>query len=571
MPSAGKRICRAKTPSKNALRTPFPPKGKWGCGMLKVLTNRIVDDIAGCVGSIGVGAGAKCVKTHWAIKALRVSIAGILLACVVSSVPHPAVAQPARDQSGADVPAFAPGMIKHMQAMRQFKDRDQSVQSAPNVIPKFEINRDPSGAIATFQPGGRTFTGSNAFFQNLGSNGRTCFTCHQPANGWTVSADSVADRFAESNGADPIFRLVDGATCPTADVSTPSAKRQAYKLLTDKALIRIGLPMPDPTILQFAVTAVDDPYRCTTNPATGLTSETSGIVSIYRRPLPSTNLGFLSAIMWDGREPNLAHQAIDATLGHAQADAAPSAFQQAQIVAFETDLFTAQAIDKKAGSLNDNNAKGGPIALSLQLATFFIGVNDPLGFNPTGQQFNPNIFDLFRPWLGAPQNDLRRSIARGEEVFNTTKINITAVAGLNDVLNATGIPGFCGTCHDTPNVGNHSVKAPLNIGVADAGAKSPPALDISGLPVFTLTCVKGPLAGQVFTVTDPGRALISGQCADIGKVKGPILRGLTARAPYFHNGSAATLLDVVNFYDQRFSIGFTDQQKNDLVNFLNAL
>jgi cytochrome c peroxidase len=122
-------------------------------------------------------------------------------------------------------------------------------------------------------------------------------------------------------------------------------------------------------------------------------------------------------------------------------------------------------------------------------------------------------------------------------------------------------------------VGDHSVKAPLNIGVANAGANSPPALDISGLPVFTLKCTEptDPLVGKIFTVTDPGRALISGKCEDIGKVKGPILRGLAARAPYFHNGSAATLLDVVNFYDQRFGIGFTAQQKSDLVNFLNAL
>ncbi|HZR61025.1 MAG TPA: hypothetical protein VFA80_08775, partial [Xanthobacteraceae bacterium] len=133
------------------------------------------------------------------------------------------------------------------------------------------------------------------------------------------------------------------------------------------------------------------------------------------------------------------------------------------------------------------------------------------------------------------------------------------------------ISGFCGTCHDTPNVGDHSVKAPLDIGIADAGANAPPVLDISGLPVFTLTCMQGPLAGKVYTVTDPGRATISGQCADIGKLKGPILRGLASRAPYFHNGSAATLGDVVNFYDQRFKIGFTEQEKTDLVNFLNSL
>ena len=159
----------------------------------------------------------------------------------------------------------------------------------------------------------------------------------------------------------------------------------------------------------------------------------------------------------------------------------------------------------------------------------------------------------------------------GATASQSLAINITGVAGLNDVLGKTSIPGFCGTCHDTPNVGNHSVKAPLNIGVANAGANRPPALDISGLPVFTLQCTQGPLTGQAFVVTDPGRALITGNCADIGKVKGPILRGLAARAPYFHNGSAATLLDAVNFYDQRFGIGFTDQQKQDLVNFLNSL
>src|SRR5215471_9119466 len=93
---------------------------------------------------------------------------------------------------------------------------------------------------------------------------------------------------------------------------------------------------------------------------------------------------------------------------------------------------------------------------------------------------------------------------------------------------------------------------------------------MAGLPVFTLQCVQGPLTGQKFTVTDPGRAMITAKCADIGKVKGPNLRGLAARAPYFHNGSAATLLDVVNFYDKRFNIGFSDQDKQDLVNFLNS-
>ena len=467
-----------------------------------------------------------------------------------------------------DAPAFAPGMIDHAQKMRQFPDPDHGAQPTPPVIPRFSLDPDPSGAVSTFQPGGATFTFNNAFFQNLGTNGRTCFSCHQPQNGWGVSAAGVAERFALSGGTDPIFRLVDGATCPTDDVSSPAAKARAYKLLTERGLIRIGLPVP--ANAQFVVIAVDDPYNCNTNPVTGLTSTTTGIVSTYRRPLPSTNLGFLSAIMWDGREPSLTSQATDATLVHAQASTAPTAAQLAEIVAFESGIYTAQAFDNQAGYLAADGATGGPVALSLQ--QFYIGINDPLGQNPTHAAFTSQIFDLYRPWL-APSNNLagRQSIARGEEVFNNTAINITGVSGLNDDLNLPSIPGFCGTCHDAPNVGNHSVKAPLDIGIPDAGPKAPPVLDISGLPVFTLTCTQGPLAGTVYHVTDAGKAMISGQCKDIGRFKGPILRGLASRAPYFHNGSAATLTDAVNFYDQRFAIGFTDQQKIDLVNFLNSL
>ena len=152
------------------------------------------------------------------------------------------------------------------------------------------------------------------------------------------------------------------------------------------------------------------------------------------------------------------------------------------------------------------------------------------------------------------------------------------MAGINDnplIGTPENFYGACATCHDTPSAGNHSVPAPLNIGIGNAGSNRPPVLNISGLPVFTVVCTAGSnvlgSVGQPFEVTDIGRAMISGNCADIGKFKGPILRGLAARAPYFHNGGAATLSDVVNFYDQRFGIGFTKQQKADLVAFLSAL
>lgn len=470
--------------------------------------------------------------------------------------------------------AWQSAAIAHAQAMRRFRDPDSGSQETPSEIPKLATYPDATGLIATYEPSGPTRTANNPFFQMLGTNGRACVTCHEPQTAWGISAQNVQARFAASGGSDPIFRLVDGATCPTDDVSTLSAKQQAFRLLLERGLIRIGLPMPSGA--EFVVESVDDPYDCNTNPVTGLTSDSAGIVSVYRRPLPATNLGFLSTIMWDGREPSLASQANDAILGHAQADNPPTPEQLQQIVDFESGLFTAQLFDDGAKYLDAAGATGGPKALSRQLSLFFfIGVNDPFGLNPTEASFDPNIFEAYDDWAslagGGGTNGKRERIARGEEIFNSKAINIVGVTGINDALQKTSVSGFCGTCHDTPSAGGHSVKAPLDIGVADAGAAAPPALDIAGLPVFTLRCVSGPLSGESFVVTDPGRALISGKCADIGKIKGPTLRGLAARGPYFHNGSAKTLMDVVNFYDDRFNIGFTDQEKADLVAFLNTL
>jgi cytochrome c peroxidase len=108
------------------------------------------------------------------------------------------------------------------------------------------------------------------------------------------------------------------------------------------------------------------------------------------------------------------------------------------------------------------------------------------------------------------------------------------------------------------------VSAPLNIGVADVNSP----LDVSYLPVFTL---QNNTTQEIKTTTDPGRAMITGLWADVGKVKGPILRGLASRAPYFHNGSGSSLSDVIDFYNTRFNIGFTPQEKSDLIAFLNSL
>jgi cytochrome c peroxidase len=441
-------------------------------------------------------------------------------------------------------------------------------QSLPNQFPL----PNGSGLLETYNINNAPISLKGAFFQSLGTNGRSCSSCHLPTEGWSVSAAEIQLRFLLTQGLDPIFRPNDGSVCDqNINTSTLDGRRKAYSLLLSRGLIRI--PLAAPVNSEFSVANVSNPYGC----------NSTSTLSMYRRPLPATNLAFLSTLMWDGREstppttqkityPNtgqlladLSQQAIDATTLHAQG-AIPTAAQVQDIVNFETSLRTAQAYDYRAGALNANGATGGPTALASQ--QFFVGINDSFpasfAFNPTGEPFNPNIFSLFGAWANS-QSGTRASVARGEALFNSKAITISGVAGINDVV---GLPasfsGTCGTCHDTPNVGNHSVSAPLNIGVADL--TSP--LDVSYLPVFTLV---NNTTGATVETTDPGRALITGKWADIGKLKGPILRGLASRAPYFHNGSAASLSDVLVFYDKRFNIGFTAQEEADLIAFLNTL
>ena len=427
-----------------------------------------------------------------------------------------------------------------------------------STLPNPVVSANGSGTLSTISTTG-SIDVNTPFFQSLGTNGRTCNSCHVSSNAWTISPPEVQSRFNVTSGTDPIFRPVDGANCPTADVSTVAARRNAYSLLLNKGLIRVAIDMP---AADFQITGIQDPYSC---PQT-----TPSKPAMYRRPLPSTNLPFLTTVMWDGRESpkgrsleaNLTQQAMDATAGHAEGAVTPTTAQLQQIVNFEKALYTAQASAQGAGNLDSQGAAGGTEYLAKQ--EFYVGINDVLGADPDGHPFNSRAFTAFDAWTNSPSPQ-KAAVARGQELFNTFPITITDVAGLNDQPGLATVNGTCTTCHDSPNVGNHSVPLAIDIGVTDYPAL--PALDISGLPVYTITCN----TGEVKQTTDPGRAMVTGKCADIGKTKGPVLRGLAARAPYFHNGGAKTLDDAVEFYNQRFQLGFTAQQKKDLVTFLKTL
>ena len=388
----------------------------------------------------------------------------------------------------------------------------------PNMLPF----ANPSGVAATFSTTG-TVDLTGPFFQSLGTNGRACVSCHQPATGWTITPQGVQARFDATGGTDPVFRTNDGSNSPQADVSTLKARRAAYSMLLSKALIRVGIGIP--ANAEFVLDAVDDPYG----------HASASELSLFRRPLPSTNLRFLSTLMWDGRETlkdpasqdctlgtsncfasmhfDLTDQSNAATTGHAQAAQSLTTAQREAIVAFEMALFTAQVFDVDAGELTTRQALGGPRYLSQQ--GFYFGINDVVsGDYRTGALFNPTVFKLYDAWntfdrggVATGVAEARRAVARGETLFNSKPIRITGVKGLNDDLSVPLLQGTCTTCHDTPNAGNHSIPAPLDIGLTDASRRSP------DLPLYTLRHTLPPF--EMIQTSDPGLAMITGKWKDM--------------------------------------------------------
>jgi hypothetical protein len=430
---------------------------------------------------------------------------------------------------------------------------------------------------------------ANPFFKAMG-NGRSCASCHSENAGWSVTPNDLQQRFTLSSGNDPVFRAVDGANSPHAATATFDQKRLAYSMLLTKGVIRVGIGIPAGA--EFSLVRVEDPY--------GYASASE--LSLFRRPLPSANLKFLSTVMWDAREtipdaagPNcilganparcfapldtdLLRQATDAVRGHAEAAQELSAAEQRAIINFESSLTAAQATTRAAGVLTDAGGRGGPAALAG--TSFYWGINDfQNGDYRTRTAFNRNSMAMFGAWrnLAAPPappapgrrppppapaasstDQAKASIARGEAIFNNRPINVTNTPGFAP----GGQPATCSSCHNAPNAGSHSITRMIDIGVADARFRTP------DMPLYTL---RNNATGQQVQTTDPGQAMQTGRWADIGKFKVPTLRNLSARPPYFHNGSQPDLASVVRFYDRRFQMGLSQQEITDLANFLGAL
>jgi hypothetical protein len=477
------------------------------------------------------------------------------------------------------------------------------------TLPAEAAYENPYGFLSILNTSGDIVTKGNAFFEPIGTNGRACVTCHQPADGMSISVETVRERWRRTNGSDPLFAAIDGKNCP----DLPDEYPKSHSLLLDRGLIRVSLPWPpraaDGSAItpEFTIEVVRDPTGCNTGAVYGLESRTPAI-SVYRRPRPAANLKYVTAdtfgigrfiakngqpterdpatgklvqmnMMADARELSMKTQARSAASGHLQVKGALTDAQLEQIIAFETQIYAAQSYHYEAGDLTET---GGPPAFGpAALARGRIGV---LGNNITNF-----VFPMGEQWkvfgrIGNPekdaQNAFRESVARGHDVFFFRTFWIKDAMHLNTVGLGNPTKRTCATCHGMHMTGMDTANGWMDIGTtnlpwARETPVSPWATEQNEMPLFKLTCNKSvaphPFLGRVIYTQDPGRALISGKCNDIGAIVMQQFRGLAARAPYFANGSALNLREVVDFYDRRFNIQYTEQEKQDLVNFLSAL
>src|SRR5262245_10390989 len=315
-----------------------------------------------------------------------------------------------------------------------------------SVLRSTVLYENPYGSLSILNTSGDVVTKNNAFFDPIGTNGRACVTCHQPADGMSISVESVKQRWGVTGGGDPLFAAVDGKNCP----DLPDAYPQSHSLLLSRGLIRVSLPWPpkaaDGTAVkpEFTIEVVRDPTGCNTGSVYGLNSPTPAI-SVYRRPRPAANLKYVIAdgfgvgrfigkngqptargpetgrlvqmnMMADARELSLKTQARSAASGHLQTKGAMTDAQLEQIIAFETQVYAAQGFDFEAGDLTE---PGGPPALGpAALAQGRAGV---LGNNISNFVFPMGDRWKLLPRTGDPdkdaQNAFRESIARGHDVF----------------------------------------------------------------------------------------------------------------------------------------------------------
>jgi cytochrome c peroxidase len=476
------------------------------------------------------------------------------------------------------------------------------------VFPARATYSDPSGIVTVISTAGETNTSGHAFFTAIGSNGRACVTCHQPLDGMSVSVPTIQARWQATQGKDPLFAAFDGSNCPTL----PQEEASSHSLLLQRGLFRIARPWPPrspegaPIEPQFTIEVVHDPSGCNLDPRYGLKAS-HPMVSVFRRPRPVANLKYVTAfgyvfepknglplpldphtglrysgnLLADQRARTLEEQALDALDNHLELQGKPTDEQMRQIVSFESALFVAQSADQRGGALTDAGAKGGPDELAVAKPGVLKSSQNPQWseFGSWAVAVNAVAANAAEPNAATPnpaaptnpQAAFRASVARGAALFRDRTFLISDSAGLNSMNFGNPTRDSCNFCHNMTRTGMDVAPGQVDLGTTNEPFADP----APDLPLFKLTCAERfppqPFLGRVVYTHDPGFALTTGKCADIGRITIQQMRGLAARAPYFSNGSARSLRDVIDYYDRRYNIGYSEQDKQDLTNLMSVL
>ena len=393
------------------------------------------------------------------------------------------------------------------------------MQELETAIENGQPFRNAAGHVATFSTQGLVDLTSE-YFQPQGSNGRSCATCHVPQEAWSITPATIQQLFDQTEGTHPIFNQLD-ANNPGADLSTLAAREAAFSMLLSRAVFRRGGALRDPR--EWDLVAVDDPH--------GFASLTRLVH--WRRAMPTINFALGSAVVnWDSGNSVGADQR------------AGLENQARRNVAVAQQGRRHQPRSSPTSSIS--KARCSP----PRSAPWVSAVSTPMvrAAVPQALASMPRVagrFDLFDAWIGH-DNPRRAQIARGQALFNG--------------VNAGG--SSCSACHNSANDGTNINGILFDIGTASAAARTP------DLPLYTF---RNRTTGEIRQLTDAGRGNVSGSWSDLGRFKAPTLRALVARAPYFHNGIAATVEDVIRHYEVHLGFIFTDAERADLAAFLKAL
>ena len=297
-------------------------------------------------------------------------------------------------------------------------------------------------------------------------------SCHQPAQAWGITPAEVQQRFDASDGTDPdLPPQRRRQRAQPADVVDASAQRRAaYSMLLDQAADprRHAASRPTPSSSSRGRRSLH--YASATE------------LSLFRRPLPSTNLKFLATVMWDGRETvapatpmrdtNLAQPATTPRSATRRRRRRLTTAQRQAIVDFETGaVHRADHRHATPAASRRRGARGGPVTCRTRRSTS--ASTTCSGADPrTRAPFRPDVFTSStrgRPQTGDRQRGgpARDRARRGR--CSTRAVQHHAASAASTTPSACAdLTGTCTTCHDAPNAGNHSVALPLDIGLTDA-------------------------------------------------------------------------------------------------------